>query len=121
MSFDDIPKELQRKPQWVCWGKDKVPMNPNARTVGSPTNPKTWGSFDEAVEAAPFFNGIGFCFTKDDLFVGIDFDKCIKAISEEAKEEACLQKNARMSINKQGNPKMRRKPLFPRMRMPIRK
>ena len=78
MSFDDIPKELQRKPQWVCWGKDKVPMNPNARTVGSPTNPKTWGSFDEAVEAAPFFNGIGFCFTKDDPFVGIDFDKCIK-------------------------------------------
>ncbi len=78
MSFDDIPIELQRKPQWVCWGKDKVPMNPNARTVGSPTSPKTWGSFDEAVEAAPLFNGIGFCFTKDDPFVGIDFDKCIK-------------------------------------------
>ncbi len=58
----------------------------------------------------------------DNKMARLDFDKCIKAIiSEEAKEEACLQKNARMSINKQGNPKMRRKPLFPRMRMPIRK
>lgn len=78
MSFDDIPKEMQRRPQWVCWGKGKVPMNPNARTVASSTSPKTWGSFDEAIKAAPFFNGIGFCFTKDDQFVGIDFDHCIK-------------------------------------------
>ena len=78
MSFDDIPKEMQRCPQWVCWNKDKVPMNPNGRKVASSTNPKTWGSFDEAVEASPFFNGIGFCFTKDDPFVGIDFDHCIK-------------------------------------------
>ena len=53
-------------------------MNPNGRKVASSTNPKTWGSFDEAVEASSFFNGIGFCFTKADLFVGIDFDHCIK-------------------------------------------
>ncbi len=78
MSFDNIPIEMQRKPQWVCWAKDKVPMNPNSRTVGSPTSPKSWGSFDEAVDASSFFKGIGFCFTKDDPFVGIDFDHCIK-------------------------------------------
>ncbi len=50
-----------------------------------------------------------------------EFDDLIEKLSEEAKEEAYQQKNARMSINKQGNPKMRDKPLFPRMRMPIRK
>ena len=49
------------------------------------------------------------------------FDDTIEKLSEEAKEEAIQQKNARMSINKQGNHKMRDKPLFPRMRMPIRK
>jgi len=49
MSFDNIPNEMQRRPQWVCWGKGKAPINPNLRIIGSPTNPKTWGSFDEAV------------------------------------------------------------------------
>lgn len=49
------------------------------------------------------------------------FDDLIEKLSEEAKEEASQQKNARMFINKQGNHKMRDKPLFPRMRMPIRK
>ena len=77
MSFENIPNEMQRRPQWVCWGENKAPVNPNLRIIGSPTNPKTWGSFDEAVEASSFFNGIGFCFTKDDPFVGIDFDHCI--------------------------------------------
>ena len=54
------------------------------------------------------------------------FDDLIEKLSEEAKEEAIQQKNARMFINiinKQFNYKMRNKSLFPiiRMRMPIRK
>jgi putative DNA primase/helicase len=88
--FDNIPEEMRRLPQWICWqlkdvtdgkgGKKqtKVPF----RTDGKPastTNPKDWVPFDAAVRAlgvSDSFSGIGFVFTKNSGFVGIDLDKC---------------------------------------------
>ena len=88
--FDDIPEEMRRLPHWICWqlrdvedGKGgtkqtKVPF----RTDGKPastTNPKDWVTFDAAVHAQRMsdkFSGIGFVFTRDSGFVGIDLDKC---------------------------------------------
>jgi hypothetical protein len=45
--------------------------------MASSTGPETWSTFDVAVKAAPNYSGIGFCFSKDDPYVGIDLDHCI--------------------------------------------
>ncbi len=88
--FDNIPEEMRRLPHWVCWQlrdvddskggtkQTKVPF----RTDGKPastTNPRDWVAFDAAVRALRMsdkFSGIGFVFTRDSGFVGIDLDKC---------------------------------------------
>lgn len=80
----DLPDALLAHEQWLCWreqardGKPtKVPIDPHTGTYGSATDPETWGSFatarEYAVEAA---DGIGFAFTADDPFVGVDLDDC---------------------------------------------
>lgn len=81
----NVPAELRALPQWVLWKmvprEDKVTKEP--RRVDSPgsnassTNPATWATFDAAVAALPGSDcdGIGFVFTEDDPFCGIDIDK----------------------------------------------
>lgn len=84
--LQEIPVELRSRRQWVCWkiesrdGKPtKVPVNPNSpsKNAGS-TLPATWGTFDEAVKscAENGLSGIGFVFTTEDEYCGIDLDKC---------------------------------------------
>ncbi len=83
--FKSIPDALQSNDQWVCWeivlrdGKPtKQPINPITGTVASSTDPDTWGSLEDArshLQAADV-DGIGFVFTDEDPFVGIDLDKC---------------------------------------------
>jgi hypothetical protein len=100
--FNKIPKEMRRLPQWICWqlkdvidgkgGKKqtKVPF----RTDGKPastTNPKDWVNFDAAVRNLRMsnkFSGIGFVFTRDSGFVGIDLDKCRDPDTGETEEWA---------------------------------
>jgi primase-polymerase (primpol)-like protein len=100
--FDNIPGNMRRLPQWICWrlkdvtdgkgGKKqtKVPF----RTDGKPastTNPKDWVTFDAAVRALRMsdkFSGIGFVFTRDSGFVGIDLDKCRDSETGETEEWA---------------------------------
>ncbi|MBT3026926.1 MAG: primase C-terminal domain-containing protein [Candidatus Thiodiazotropha sp. (ex Ctena orbiculata)] len=79
--FKNIPPELQQLDQWLCWRSEngaKVPKVANGRCKrnASSTNPKTWSSFDEAVYCAKNNQGfgIGFVFTADDPFIGIDLD-----------------------------------------------
>lgn len=86
MNFDNIPLELRQLVQWVVWkleqpfgGKPtKVPYNPKNGFHASSTDRKTWGSFDEAksayVNGNGAYNGIGFVFSKDDPYCGIDLD-----------------------------------------------
>lgn len=81
MNFDKIPAELQSLPQWVCWskvsrdGKDtKLPINPRTGGLASTTDQATWTDFRAAVEASPRFSGIGFVFTENDPYCGIDMD-----------------------------------------------
>lgn len=80
-----IPDELQELPQWVGWrlahrdGKPtKVPQRPDGKGKASPTDPATWGTIDQALEAVRLYNfaGVGFVFTPDDPYLGIDLDKC---------------------------------------------
>lgn len=74
-----IPKELRDLPQWVNWrieereGKEtKVPYGADG-AMASTTDPATWMTYEEAVSKS---DKIGFVFTKDDPYCGIDLDKC---------------------------------------------
>jgi hypothetical protein len=76
---------LTERRQWVGWrkvqrnGKEtKVPINPHTGLPARVNQPETWGTFDEAWAAAGGYglDGVGFVFTSDDPFVGIDLDKC---------------------------------------------
>ena len=81
-----IPQALRNLRQWVVWklearnGKStKVPYNPTQpMSCASTSDPPTWGTFHEAVTTCTEqkFSGVGFVFTKDDPYVGIDLDKC---------------------------------------------
>lgn len=82
MSFASIPPELRDYRQFVTWRlverdgakPTKLPFNPLTGQLASVTNPKDWCSFDEAVSFAEAYSGIGFVFTNDDPYCGIDLD-----------------------------------------------
>jgi putative DNA primase/helicase len=80
----NIPEAIKALPQWVCWrfsfveGKwTKAPVT-LTDTLASSTDPNTWATFEEALEAFPNVggDGIGFVFSADDPYVGIDLDDC---------------------------------------------
>jgi len=80
-----IPEELRELSQWVVYRLEKVNgrlTKPPYQTNGSKantTNPETWCAFEEALDAYKKngFDGIGFVFSKNDPYSGIDLDKCI--------------------------------------------
>ena len=89
-----IPHELRPYPQWVGWKIVNVTSGSGRRTTcrrtkqpidwhrgsatASVTEPKEWTSFEHARERSNHyqFYGMGFVFTADDPYVGIDLDKC---------------------------------------------
>lgn len=76
--IENIPAELQKVKQWVCWvGNDKIPKNPGTGKNAQSNNPKTWGTFAQAVKACDTFNfdGIGFMFAPP--YFGVDLDHCM--------------------------------------------
>lgn len=99
MNVNQIPKELKQHDQWILWKlitkKDKkqtkVPFQLNGLEA-SPTNPKHWTSFEKALKALreqpTRYSGLGYVFSVDDPFVGIDLDKCVVngELSDKAKE-----------------------------------
>ena len=85
--FENIPRELKDRPQWVLWKKEKidgrdkptkVPYQRNGRKAAS-TIPDTWTNFPAAVSAYQTgrgkYDGIGFCLTEETP-IGIDLDHC---------------------------------------------
>ncbi|MDL2300145.1 hypothetical protein LJC01_00680 [Clostridiaceae bacterium OttesenSCG-928-D20] len=88
MSYNNIPKELIEKPQWVSWGiqdfPQKAPFNPVSLLSGRPTAakagiPETWSCFDDAVRCVErgLATGIGYEFAGDDFLFGVDLDHVI--------------------------------------------
>lgn len=82
----NVPIALQACEQWIGYtletrdGKTtKVPRNPYTGGLARVNDAATWGTFDGALEGAENhgLDGIGFVFTENDDFVGIDFDQCI--------------------------------------------
>lgn len=88
-----IPQALIQRDQWVVWqyelegkrvsnatvGATKVPYNARTRHKASSTNPNTWAAYAVAVHAAKQhgFAGVGYVFSADDPYTGIDLDDCI--------------------------------------------
>ena len=84
LNSETIPKELTTLPQWVVyrrvWNKergkfDKIPYQINGNTAKT-NDPSTWTTFENALNASNGgeFDGIGFVFTKDDPYCGVDLD-----------------------------------------------
>jgi primase-polymerase (primpol)-like protein len=85
VNADAIPSALRSYPQWVCWraqernGKlKKVPIDPQTRSFASISDPDTWTHFELAAGVANIEDGLGFVFTDDDPFLGVDLDDCRK-------------------------------------------
>lgn len=83
--FESIPDALQSYDHWVCWESiirddkpTKQPIDPTTGTAASATDSNTWSSLEQARShfQAADIDGIGFVFTDDDPFVGIDLDEC---------------------------------------------
>jgi primase-polymerase (primpol)-like protein len=86
MTGDAIPAELRARPQWIVWryeqrdGKrTKVPyeaVDPQSRA--SSTDPDTWSAYAYAVKAVErgAADGVGFVFSPDDPYCGVDLDAC---------------------------------------------
>jgi hypothetical protein len=91
LNVNGIPEELKSCPQWIVWkakssknrpGKmDKIPYQVTGN-LASTTNPETWTTFDKALEAYQSgkeeYQGVGFVFTEETPFSGVDIDSCIK-------------------------------------------
>ncbi|MFJ7952196.1 phage/plasmid primase, P4 family [Lysinibacillus sp. NPDC096418] len=83
-SYHNIPLELQQLKNWVVWKyeirggkKTKVPYQSNGVYAKS-NDPNTWDKFENVVQAARSgqYSGIGFMFSRNDGYIGIDIDKC---------------------------------------------
>ena len=87
-----VPDDLKDRDQWVLWKSkprpdgrvEKKPLQPNGYSAKT-NDPQTWSSFDQVVKAFASDNnrsdGIGFVFSSDDPYVGVDMDKCVDPAS----------------------------------------
>lgn len=80
-----IPQALKAIPRWVVWklvldGKKwkKIPYQTNGRMAKS-TDPSTWSTYEDALDAyfVDGFDGIGITIDGSGDFQGIDLDDCI--------------------------------------------
>ena len=89
LTLEQIPASLRSTPQWVAWryitrdGKQtKAPVSPHDGSLADSTSGKTWGTFEQALAACKrdsSFAGVGFVFTADDPYCGVDLDNSIDA------------------------------------------
>lgn len=81
------PRELRQIPHWVTWRYEqrdptkkptKIPKNPKTGANASTTDSSTWSTCAEAVTACSRrgHDGVGFVFTADNPYFGIDLDQC---------------------------------------------
>ena len=77
---ENIPRELKELDQWVGWrwkqiGEKwtKVPYNLQTNRTASSNDRETWSSYSETEG----HENIGFMFSEDDFYCGIDLDSCV--------------------------------------------
>lgn len=80
-----VAQTLKQEDQWICWNieeKDgretKVPIDPHGSGYADTTDPDTWTSYEDAIEykEQADCDGIGFVFTEEGWYVGVDLDDC---------------------------------------------
>ena len=82
-----IPTVLCNNRQWVCWRygsagngdtPERRPYCPNNGLKAKLDDPGTWGTYEEACQAREKngYAGIGYVFSKKDLFIGIEVERC---------------------------------------------
>ena len=84
--FPAVPAELKARRQWVCWRKEttrdgkptKIPYQVNRRTAQT-NQADTWTDYQTVCDHLDNFSGIGFVFSEDDPYCGIDLDHCLDA------------------------------------------
>jgi putative DNA primase/helicase len=85
-NFTNIPVELRNTPQWILWRsekrdgkKTKVPYQIDGNMARS-NDKRSWSTFPTIIKyfKQGGYDGIGFMFSKDDQFIGIDIDGCVK-------------------------------------------
>jgi putative DNA primase/helicase len=91
-----VPAELRELPQWVCWGyvvrdgkQTKCPYNPRTGAGADSTEPTSWVPFDDAVAALELndrYQGVGFVFSSEDPYCGVDLDDCIDVATGQMKD-----------------------------------
>jgi hypothetical protein len=79
--LENIPAELKALNQWVCGTKaviksqDKIPINPLNGTKASPTDSRTWTTFNAALERrTEQWPHVGFVLSSEDPYCIIDLD-----------------------------------------------
>lgn len=85
--YPAVPSELKTLPQWVLWKAErrngKPTKIPKQITGGNAkaNDPSTWGEYQTAYRAVTAKNGkvdgIGFVFSPNDDYTGIDLDNCL--------------------------------------------
>jgi hypothetical protein len=91
--FSNAPAELRERKQWVCWRRElrdgqwtKPPYQPDGRKASS-SDSDTWSAFEDCVEAVlhrpDFFNGVGYVFSRDDPYFGVDIDAAFRSDADE--------------------------------------
>jgi putative DNA primase/helicase len=91
----NCPNCIRERAQWVVWkyvergGKQtKAPINPHNGSLASSTDASTWGTFAEAIEACrrnSALAGVGFVFTADDPYCGVDLDDSVDETTRQVK------------------------------------
>lgn len=94
-NFNEIPSELKALPQWILWKAEKrngkptkVPYQPNGE-MAQANNRSTWSSFATACKfyMESDYDGIGFVFSRQDNYIGVDIDKCVNYSHEDTSRE----------------------------------
>lgn len=84
MSLEKVPQCLRDLPNWVLWKeiirsgeRTKLPYQIDGEMAKS-NDPSTWATFEDAEKRfkAGGYSGLGFMFSADDPFCGIDLDGC---------------------------------------------
>lgn len=109
MNVAAIPAELRALDQWVVWkaeerdGKTtKLPYRADGSGLASSTDTGTWATFEAALAArqALALDGVGFVFSEDDPYAGVDLDQ---GLSEADRAAIQLALNSYAEISPSGN------------------
>ena len=84
-----VPDDLAERDQWILWRREssghretKVPYSVQGHRASS-TDRSHWSGLDQALDTwrryPRRYAGLGFVFTSEDPFVGIDLDDCLEA------------------------------------------